>query len=90
MSKRNIAIAAAAVIFAVAGVVYTQQSGSDEVASEATTAAETNETKSSAAPEAINASVSTDNSETNTEASTNEEQNTTPTAVEAPATTESE
>ena len=89
MSKRNIAIATAAVIFTVAGVIYSQQSGSDSSVAEAETTAAPAVTNS-AAPEAIPASVSTDNNVEKINATDNDEQKAAPPAQTAPVSTESE
>ena len=88
MSKRNIAITAAAIVFLVAGYVYSQQSGSDAAVSENTTT-ETQSVINSAAPEAVPASVSTDNAE-KTNAVDNAEKNVITAPTVAPVSTESE
>ena len=59
MNKRNITIAAAAVIFAVAGIAYTQQS--DDNAAENTTAAETTTDENATATETVPVTNNTDN-----------------------------
>jgi len=88
MSKRNIAITVAAIVFLVAGYVYSQQSGSDAAVSENTTT-EAQPVINSAVPEAIPASVSTDNAE-KTNAADNAEQNAVITPMVEPVSTDSE
>ena len=59
MNKRNITIAAAAVIFTVAGIAYTQQS--DDTAAENTAAAETTTDETATATETVPVTNNTDN-----------------------------
>ncbi len=59
MNKRNITIAAAAVIFAVAGIAYTQQS--DDSAAENTAAAEAATDEAATVTETITVTSTTDN-----------------------------
>jgi len=59
MNKRNITIAAAAVVFAVAGIAYTQQS--DDNAAENTAAAETTADETATATETVPVTNNADN-----------------------------
>jgi hypothetical protein len=89
MSKRNLVWVAAAIILLVAGVVYTQQSGSEKSVVSAETPAETVKTGNSVTSEVVNAPATT-NSAVKANTTTTDEQNKAPTAVTVPAATESE
>ena len=80
MSKRNIAIGAAAIILLVAGAVYTQTTASDEVANVESTTTSTTAAETTTATEAVKATVSTvesENTVTNSNAQSEEESTTT-------------